>query len=93
MLGEFVGEDMRYNGERIGLSGYCEMLGRDSRELPTLRFGFRSSFAPTAVAAHAFDERVDVASSTSANINSQPGDDRAACAQAQRWQPKDGRNS
>ncbi|ASW03413.1 ester cyclase [Paraburkholderia aromaticivorans] len=40
-LGDFVGGDVRYNGERIGLSGYREMLERDFREIPDLRFEIR----------------------------------------------------
>lgn len=38
MLGSFVGDDVKYNGEQIGLSGYREMLERDFREIPDLRF-------------------------------------------------------
>ncbi|WP_027803539.1 ester cyclase [Paraburkholderia dilworthii] len=37
-LGDFVGDDVNYNGERIGLSGYRQMLERDFREIPDLRF-------------------------------------------------------
>ncbi len=37
-LGRFVHEDVHYNGERIGLSGYRAMLERDFREIPDLRF-------------------------------------------------------
>ena len=37
-LGVFVGDDVHYNGQRIGLSGYREMLERDFREIPDLRF-------------------------------------------------------
>ncbi|ACC74553.1 ester cyclase [Paraburkholderia phymatum] len=37
-LGEFVGDDVEYNGQRIGLSGYREMLERDFRDIPDLRF-------------------------------------------------------
>jgi predicted ester cyclase len=37
-LGVFVGDDVKYNGLRIGLSGYREMLERDFREIPDLRF-------------------------------------------------------
>lgn len=40
-LGTFVGEDVRYNGERIGLSGYREMLERDFRSIPDLHFDIR----------------------------------------------------
>ncbi|CAO3438516.1 ester cyclase [Azospirillum endophyticum] len=37
-LGRFVHEDVRYNGERLGLSGYREMLEADFRAIPDLRF-------------------------------------------------------
>lgn len=37
-LGTFVGDDVKYNGQRIGLSGYRAMLERDFREIPDLRF-------------------------------------------------------
>lgn len=37
-LGDFVGEDVRYNGERVGLAGYRQMLERDFRAIPDLRF-------------------------------------------------------
>ncbi|MEN8506002.1 MULTISPECIES: ester cyclase [Paraburkholderia] len=37
-LGRFVGDNVKYNGQRIGLSGYREMLERDFREIPDLRF-------------------------------------------------------
>ncbi|MFM0227035.1 ester cyclase [Paraburkholderia dipogonis] len=37
-LGQFVGDDAHYNGQRIGLSGYREMLERDFREIPDLYF-------------------------------------------------------
>lgn len=37
-LGRFVDNDVTYNGERIGLSGYRAMLERDFREIPDLRF-------------------------------------------------------
>ena len=37
-LGNFVDDEVRYNGQRIGLSGYREMLERDFREIPDLRF-------------------------------------------------------
>ena len=37
-LGQFVHDDVRYNGERIGLSGYRAMLERDFREIPDLSF-------------------------------------------------------
>lgn len=37
-LGDFVGEDVEYNGEAVGLAGYRAMLERDYREIPDLRF-------------------------------------------------------
>ena len=37
-LGVFVDEDVYYNGTRIGLSGYREMLERDFRAIPDLYF-------------------------------------------------------
>lgn len=40
-LGEFVGDDVEYNDQRIGLSGYREMLERDFRDIPDLRFNIQ----------------------------------------------------
>lgn len=40
-LGRFVHDEVRYNGQRIGLSGYREMLERDFREIPDLRFNIQ----------------------------------------------------
>ena len=37
-LGQFVHEDVHYNGEQIGLSGYRDMLERNFREIPDLYF-------------------------------------------------------
>jgi predicted ester cyclase len=37
-LGTFVHEDVQYNGERIGLRGYREMLEGDFSAIPDLRF-------------------------------------------------------
>ena len=37
-LGKFVGESVRYNGKRIGLSGYREMLEGNFRAIPDLYF-------------------------------------------------------
>jgi predicted ester cyclase/quinol monooxygenase YgiN len=37
-LGQFVHDEVRHNGERIGLSGYRGMLERDFREIPDLSF-------------------------------------------------------
>ncbi|SFB03074.1 conserved hypothetical protein, steroid delta-isomerase-related [Rhizobium sp. NFR07] len=44
-LGDFVGEDVHYNGKRIGLSGYRAMLENDHREIPDLHFDVRSVVA------------------------------------------------
>ncbi|HXR00679.1 MAG TPA: ester cyclase [Pseudomonas sp.] len=37
-LGQFVDQDVRYNGRLIGLAGYREMLEHDFRTIPDLRF-------------------------------------------------------
>lgn len=37
-LEQFVGDDVHYNGRRIGLSGYRQMLERDFSEIPDLHF-------------------------------------------------------
>jgi predicted ester cyclase len=37
-LGRFVHEDVQYNGKRIGLSGYRELLEEDFRAIPDLYF-------------------------------------------------------
>ncbi len=37
-LGAFVHDDVVHNGRRLGLAGYREMLERDFREIPDLRF-------------------------------------------------------
>lgn len=37
-LGRFVDPDVSYNGERIGLSGYRQMLETDFESIPDLRF-------------------------------------------------------
>ena len=37
-LGKFVHEDVHYNGKRIGLLGYREMLEADFRAIPDLYF-------------------------------------------------------
>ncbi len=34
----FVGDEVIHNDQRIGLSGYREMLERDFREIPDLHF-------------------------------------------------------
>lgn len=40
-LEKFVVDDVRRNGERIGLAGYREMLERDVEEIPDLVFDIR----------------------------------------------------
>ena len=40
-LGQFVQDGVDYNGQRIGLSGYREMLERDFNEIPDLHFNIR----------------------------------------------------
>jgi predicted ester cyclase len=40
-LGRFVHDDAHYNGARVGLSGYRQMLERDFREIPDLRFNIQ----------------------------------------------------
>jgi predicted ester cyclase len=40
-LGQFVGDEARHNGRQIGLSGYREMLERDFRGIPDLRFNIQ----------------------------------------------------
>ena len=40
-LGQFVDEDVRYNGKQVGLTGYRTMLERDFAEIPDLRFSIR----------------------------------------------------
>ena len=37
-LGRYVHDEVRRNGRRIGLIGYREMLVKDFREIPDLRF-------------------------------------------------------
>lgn len=37
-LGDFVDEDVHYNGDRVGLDGYRRMLEEDFRRIPDLRF-------------------------------------------------------
>lgn len=37
-LGQFVGAEVRYNGNRIGLAGYREMLEGDFHAIPDLLF-------------------------------------------------------
>jgi predicted ester cyclase len=40
-LEQFVHDDAHYNGRRIGLSGYREMLERDFDEIPDLHFNIQ----------------------------------------------------
>jgi predicted ester cyclase len=40
-LEQFVDDDVDYNGRRIGLSGYREMLERDFHEIPDLNFNIQ----------------------------------------------------
>ena len=37
-LGRFVADEVRYNGEQLGLGGYRAMLEADTRAIPDLRF-------------------------------------------------------
>ncbi|MFT4065428.1 ester cyclase [Paraburkholderia sp.] len=37
-LGQFVDDDVSHNGRPLGLSGYRDMLERDVRAIPDLRF-------------------------------------------------------
>ena len=40
-LEQFVHETVSYNGQRMGLLGYCEMLERDFYEIPDLYFNIQ----------------------------------------------------
>jgi predicted ester cyclase len=40
-LGEFVDEDVEYNGQRIGITGYRKMLEENYRDIPDLRFSIQ----------------------------------------------------
>jgi predicted ester cyclase len=40
-LGQFVGADVYYNGQRMGLSGYREMLEKDFEAIPDLSFNIQ----------------------------------------------------
>ncbi|SET80628.1 ester cyclase [Stigmatella erecta] len=44
-LGQFVHEDVQYNGQRFGLSHYREMLEGDHRAIPDLHFDIRQLIA------------------------------------------------
>jgi predicted ester cyclase len=51
-LGDFVDEDVDYNGRHIGLSGYRAMLEGNYRDIPDLRFSIQLLVADaTSVAA------------------------------------------
>jgi predicted ester cyclase len=56
-LGQFVHDDAVYNGRRIGLSGYREILESDFRQIPDLRFNIELLIAdpPWIAARLAFD--------------------------------------
>jgi predicted ester cyclase len=56
-LSQFVQDDARHNGRRIGLSGYREMLERDFDDIPDLHFNIELMiFDPPYVASRlAFD--------------------------------------
>ena len=58
-LGRFVGEEVQYNGETIGLSGYRHMLEGDFQAIPDLRFNieFVISEPPRVAARLHFDCR------------------------------------
>jgi predicted ester cyclase len=40
-LDQFVDDDVHYNGQQIGLSGYREMLEKDFSEIPDLHFNIQ----------------------------------------------------
>ena len=56
-LGQFVHDDVRYNGQQIGVSGYRAMLERDFHEIPDLNFDIQMliSDAPYLASRLAFD--------------------------------------
>jgi predicted ester cyclase len=56
-LGQFVDDRVYYNDRQVGLSGYREMLERDFREIPDLRFNIQLliSNAPYVASRLAFD--------------------------------------
>ena len=47
-LGNFVDDDVEYNGRRIGLAGYRAMLEGNYRDIPDLRFAVQMVIADTA---------------------------------------------
>lgn len=54
-LGNFVHDDAIHNGRRLGLFGYREMLERDFREIPDLRFNIRLLTCEESVVASRLD--------------------------------------
>jgi predicted ester cyclase len=40
-LEQFIDDDVQYNGQRIGISGYRRMLERDVHEIPDLHFSIQ----------------------------------------------------
>lgn len=56
-LDQFVDDDVHYNGQRIELSGYREMLEKDFSEIPDLHFDIQllASDAPYIASRLAFD--------------------------------------
>lgn len=50
-LGTFVCDEVHYNGKRVGLSGYREMLERDFREIPDLQFNIHLLVAESGIIA------------------------------------------
>lgn len=52
-LGHFVHDELCYNGEKIGLAGYLQMLEANFRAIPDLRFDIRLLLCdPPHVASH-----------------------------------------
>ncbi|MDE1167801.1 MAG: ester cyclase [Pseudomonas sp.] len=50
-LGDFVSNDVHYNGKRIGVSGYRDMLERDFKQIPDLHFTIALLVADSATVA------------------------------------------
>lgn len=40
-LGQFIGDEVYYNGQQVGLSGYREMLEKDFEAIPDLHFNIQ----------------------------------------------------
>lgn len=57
LLGQWVAEDVHYNGKHVGLDGYRAMLERDFRDIPDLAFNIALLVADarTVAARLAFD--------------------------------------